>query len=73
MSDYTDLQQQAADRLDEINARIGEIESQIDREACWNPSVDTDPDDMELAREYDRLVGEKQHCKRLLPDEEGSL
>ena len=73
MTDYTDLQQQAADRLDEINARLAEIDSQIDREACWDPSVDTDADDMALAEEYDELLTEKQHCKRLLPDEEGSL
>ena len=73
MSDYTDLQQQAADRLDEINDRLAEIDSQIDREACWDPSVNTDDDDMALAEEYDELLTEKQNCKRLLPDREGSL
>ena len=73
MTEYTAMQQAAADRLDEINARLDEIDSQIDREACWNPTVDTAPADMELAEEYDKLLTEKQNCKRVLPDEEGSL
>ena len=73
MTRYTPLQADVADRLDEINARLDEIDSQIDREACWNPTVDTAPADMELAEEYDKLLTEKQNCKRVLPDEEGSL
>jgi len=68
VSEHTAMQAAAADRLEEINARLDEIDSQIDRAACWNPTVETDADDMALAEEYDELLGEKQDCQRLLPD-----
>jgi len=73
MTEHTELQKQTADRLEEINARLDEIDSQIDREDCWNPTVETDADDMALAEEYDELLGEKQDCQRVLPDKELSL
>ena len=68
MSEKTTFGQAAQENLEEVEQRMAEIEQQIDLDKCWDPSVETDAEDMELAHEYDRLIGSKQGLEKIIED-----
>jgi hypothetical protein len=55
----TTIQDAAREELADIDERVAEIESQIDVEACADPSVESSREDMELWQERDRLLFQK--------------
>lgn len=64
----TTIQDAARDELADIEERVAEIESQIDVEACADPSVDTDREDMELWQERDRLLFQKDRLEKVIEE-----
>jgi len=64
----TTIQDAARDELADINDRVAEIEAQIDVEACQDPSVETDREDMSLFEERERLLWQKGRLQKVIEE-----
>jgi len=64
----TTIPDAARDELADITERVAEIESQIDVEACRDPSVDVPSEDMELWEERDRLLAKKGRLQKVIKE-----
>ena len=64
----TTIRDAARDELADIDERVAEIESQIDVEACRDPTERVDAEDMELWQERDRLLFQKQRLEKVVEE-----